>query len=49
MLIMYFCSGCSSSEFQCDNDRCVPEALTCDGDNNCGDGSDEADCGKTEC
>ena len=46
MLIRYFCSGCSSSEFQCDNERCVNKALICDEDDNCGDNSDEASCSK---
>lgn len=32
-----------SNEFECDNNRCVPSNLKCDGDNNCGDNSDETD------
>jgi len=28
----------------CDNGRCVPLSSICDGDNDCGDGSDELNC-----
>jgi len=36
---------CSPSEFTCNNTRCIPAGWICDGDNDCGDMSDEADCG----
>ncbi|KAH9367255.1 hypothetical protein HPB48_002315 [Haemaphysalis longicornis] len=36
--------SCSSSEYKCDNSRCVDKNLACDGHNNCGDNSDET-CG----
>ncbi|XP_068734362.1 thrombospondin-type laminin G domain and EAR repeat-containing protein-like [Montipora capricornis] len=32
---------CSSNQFPCRNGRCVPQLWFCDGDNDCGDKSDE--------
>ena len=37
--------GCDSYEFSCDNGQCVPDSYRCDGDNDCGDNSDEDRCG----
>nr|XP_043901345.1 SCO-spondin [Solea senegalensis] len=40
--------GCRGKEFQCTNGRCVPAGplgVVCDGVNDCGDGSDEMQCG----
>lgn len=52
LLCMCSCCGCvaprpcSESEFRCDNEQCIPGNWECDNDNDCGDNSDERDCGK---
>ncbi len=38
---------CTSDEFNCNNGVCVHFASECDGDNDCGDNSDEDLCGET--
>ena len=41
---------CPENHFKCSNDKCVPNVWVCDGDNDCGDGSDERDdCPEREC
>jgi hypothetical protein len=37
-------SGCSASEFECDNGHCIPRGQVCNGTENCVDGSDEDTC-----
>lgn len=32
---------CNSDQFRCDDGRCIPTSWICDGDNDCGDMSDE--------
>ena len=40
--------GCESYEFKCDSGECVYNSFKCDGDNDCGDNSDEEDCGDSK-
>ncbi|XP_072048711.1 LOW QUALITY PROTEIN: sortilin-related receptor-like [Amphiura filiformis] len=40
-------SSCESYQFECRNGHCVPEYWKCDGDNDCGDWSDEQQCATT--
>ena len=37
-------SQCDRGEWQCGSGECVSDGLLCDGDINCGDGSDETNC-----
>lgn len=36
---------CGFGEFHCENDRCITMKKRCDGKNDCGDMSDEKNCG----
>ena len=36
--------NCSSTEFKCPNGICIPAIYKCDGENDCGDSSDETNC-----
>ncbi|KAL0117855.1 hypothetical protein PUN28_008920 [Cardiocondyla obscurior] len=42
-------STCSSNQFACQNSVCIPEFWKCDGDNDCGDNSDEVHCNRATC
>jgi len=37
--------GCDSDQFECPSGWCIPDSWICDGDNDCGDMSDEQNCG----
>ena len=37
--------GCTESEFECDNGNCITASWECDTNNDCGDNSDELNCG----
>ena len=43
MLLIYILiiAACISSEWKCDNDKCIKASYRNDGDNDCGDWSDE--------
>ncbi|CAG0898783.1 unnamed protein product [Cyprideis torosa] len=43
------CEGlCTSSQFRCGDGHCIPKTWVCNGEKECGDNSDEENCGKTE-
>lgn len=43
ILLFFPVSGgvCSVKQFQCANGKCIPLSWVCEGDNDCGDNSDE--------
>lgn len=47
-LIGFFVGNCQRGMFKCNNDHCINNTLVCDGQNDCGDNSDEDKC-TTEC
>ena len=40
---------CNGNHFTCNNGLCVPHGWTCDGEDDCGDSSDESHCGIQTC
>ena len=41
----HFFTDCSVDELKCNNNKCIDSNRKCDGNDDCGDGSDEQDCG----
>ena len=41
--------NCTSSEFKCDQGKCIRASWQCDGHNDCSDSSDERNCSKLRC
>ena len=39
---------CEPNEYQCENKKCVLKTWRCDGDDDCGDGTDEQNCQETD-
>ena len=39
-----FSDACDTDEYHCANERCIRRSYICDGDNDCGDMSDEQNC-----
>ncbi|RUS78213.1 hypothetical protein EGW08_014027, partial [Elysia chlorotica] len=42
-------SRCAADQFKCHNGRCQPKNYQCDGEDDCGDNSDEMDCAFQTC
>ena len=45
MPFFHHAGACTQRQYRCDNGNCVRGSDVCNGDNNCGDNSDEMQCG----
>uniref|UniRef100_A0A8C2ZHE9 Low density lipoprotein receptor-related protein 8, apolipoprotein e receptor n=1 Tax=Cyclopterus lumpus TaxID=8103 RepID=A0A8C2ZHE9_CYCLU len=48
-IIGHYAKACPSKDFQCRNGKCVAPIFVCDGDDDCGDASDEEKCSTPTC
>ena len=42
--LLFYCTECPDDMFRCAYGGCIDRDFRCDGDNDCGDHSDEQDC-----
>jgi len=42
-------AGCGAGQYRCDNGACIDPKWRCNGFDNCGDNSDEQNCGESHC
>jgi len=47
---VWLCAVCRDDQFECQNTgHCIPAEFICDGEDQCGDMSDETNCGELSC
>ena len=45
--VIFLPAGCRDDEYKCVSGKCIEKKLKCNGDDDCGDRSDEMDCGRS--